>query len=212
MNSKLINLGGSSGLFITSFTQVTNTTNVYMTVTVVGDEGAQYELTQVTGTQTIPASGVNTHVIYWSRPTCTNQSSNTSSTITVLEGTEIAEGVPTTVTSSSVNGTTSSGSGTPPSVSPSSGNFVLSQGDTVTFTFSGGTNVYRILGRISGSSPSTYYTPWNKNIYNGGNGSWTISWKAAGASPTGLYMNYYYNTCVSGDATEYLSGISLSTI
>lgn len=211
MNSKLINLGGSSGLFITSFTQVTNTTDVYMTVTVAGSEGAQYELTQVAGTQTIPASGVNTHVIYWSRPTCSNQSSNTSSTITVLEGTEIAAGVPTTVTSSSVNGTTASGSGTPPSVSPSSGNFVLAQGDSVTLTFSGGTNVYRILGRISGSSRSTYYNGWTKSIYNGGNGSWTISWKAAGASSTAIYMNYYYNTCISGFSAGFL-GINVSTI
>jgi len=211
MNSKLINLGGGSSLFITSFTQTTNGSSVYMTVTVAGEEGAQYELTRVAGTHTIPVSGVNTHVIYWSRPTCTNQSSNTNSTITALEGTEIADGVPTTVTSSSVNGTTPSSTGTPPTVTPT-GNFVLSQGDTVTFTFSGGTNVFSILGRLPGTSPENYYTPWNKTIYNGGNGSWTISWAGAGAAPAGIYMNYYYNTCASGPSQGWLPGINLSTI
>lgn len=205
MNSKLLSLGGGLKRQITGFSQTTNTTNAYMRVTVTGDPGVQYTMTNVSGTQTMPAAGSALHIIHWNRPTCTNQSSNVSSTITAVEPGEIALGVPTTVTSTSVYGTTPTGSGSPPSVSPSSGNFQLSQGGSVTFTFSGGSNLYRVLARISGSSPWLYFTPWSKTWYNNGQGSWTVSWNAAGSGSMSIYMNYYYSSCKSGPSSAYLS-------
>lgn len=205
MNSKLLSLGGGAALQITGFSQVTNTTNVYMRVTVTGDPGIQYTMTNVSGTQTMPAAGTAEHIIHWSRPTCTNQSSNVSSTITAVEPGVIADGVPTTVTSSSVSGTTPTQSGSPPSVSPSSGHFQLSQGGSVTFTFSGGSNLHRVLGRISGTFSSTYFNGWSKTWYNDGQGSWTISWKAAGSGSRSLYMNYYYDACTTGTSAGFIS-------
>jgi len=211
MNSKLFSLGSDSALQITGFSQTTNTTNVYMRVTVTGDPGVQYTMTNVSGTHTMPEAGTAEHIIHWTRPTCTNQSSNISSTITAVAPGEIASGVPTTVTSSSVSGTTPTGSGSPPSVSPSSGHYQLSQGGSLTLTFSGGSNLHRVLGRISGSSGSTYFNPWSKTWYNNGQGSWTIAWKAAGSGSRSIYMNYYYDACITGTSAGFLS-VSVETI
>ena len=51
MNSKLLSLGGGLKRQITGFSQTTNTTNAYMRVTVTGDPGVQYTMTNVSGTQ-----------------------------------------------------------------------------------------------------------------------------------------------------------------
>lgn len=211
MNSKLLSLGGGTALQITGFSQVTVTHNVYMRVTVTGDPGVQYTMTNVSGTQTMPAAGTADHIINWSRPICANQSSNVSSTITAVEPGVIANGVPTTVTSSSVSGYTATQSGSPPSVSPSSGHFQLSQGGSVTFTFSGGSNLHRVLGRLSGTYGATYFNGWSKTWYNDGQGSWTISWKAAGSGSRLIYMNYYYDACTTGTSQGWL-GPSVETI
>jgi hypothetical protein len=221
MNTKLLNLSDSGGLQITGFSQVTNTSVPSMTVTVTGDPGVMYTMTNVSGDQTIPPGGSATHVISWSRPTCTNQTTNVSSTITAIAPAVVASGVPTTVTSSSVSGTTSGGTGVPPTTS-NPGNIVLSSGGTFSLVFSGGSNCYRALGRISSSNtghPNQYFSPWSKNLYpsngtftNSPNNTWTVSWVAAGSgNPRSILMNFYYSSCYSGSGSAYLP-FTVSTV
>lgn len=224
MNTKLLNLSGGGGLQITGFSQVTNTSAPSMTVTVTGNPGVIYTMTNVSGNQTIPSGGSATHTIGWNRPTCTNQTTNVSSTITAIAPAVIASGVPATVTSSSVSGTTSGGTGYPPTTPGRTSNVILSSGDTFTMVFSGGSNCYRALGRVSNSSgangthPNTVLSPWSKNLYpsngtftNAPLNTWTISWVAAepaGAVNSGLRTlstTNFYNSCYSGAGFVYLN-------